>query len=688
VAFFAVNRAWMYSVLDHPDSWMYTGYFLHPELLYPRFPDAYQGTRVLHIIVGWLAHHWLPTTEAVFVHKAFYFYLLFFFLYGILHRLFRNERAALIGAIIGVTQGHLIYAQSYNYVSGTILVLLLANLWAQSRMRDTRCLWFWQMLAGAFYVGVVWTYLLLPLLAASVFALFVYCLPRWTWRELFAGLGWAALGGLVMTVTQGLISLFLGGRFWFFLAQVNKASSFMQEDWFQSVDAWDTAPWMPFYGAMLVLALLAIWRGTGPGYEPSPARPAGRWPALVHPLPFVSIIFVLNFFLFVYCDLTGVWPMLENYFLTSFLLPNALLVLGGWVAWLLRDLEPRRQWWLVFAAIAVVLGVYGWGGFYMPKKYYGWESAKWLLPIALVAGVLGVGGRPRRAFAATLVFLLALVGVNYSLAVSGMFNPSALAHNVAFDNALYDTVRVIEPWDRDGQTWFWANVAKEKRIPQLLNYFFLWRSTLGSEFPGLMGGNMHPHEPISARKFRIRPGMRILLFDPAPDEIALAQSSLKADGVELRPLAKTVTPGGGSIVPMSLELWEAWPLTSSRGRPIDLSQAQTAPGVTGEKVPDGELFTYPAGEVRPLVTIPLPPLGPSPHPAPVYHLLIGGNERALTLIVINAQQRDAARSTVDPGAAIRNAWVLPGPKSNCRRLEISPALPGEPGSFVLQSADY
>jgi hypothetical protein len=197
LVFFAVNRAWMYSVQDFPDAWEYTGYFLHPELLYPRMPEAYQGTRVLHIIVGWLANRWLPTAEAIFAQKAVIFYANWVVLFGLLHRMFRSERAALIGAALGVTNGLMIYLQSWNYVFNTTPVLLTGALWAQARMRDGgRGWWKWAMLAGALYVGGVWTYLPMALAAPMVFALFVYGLPERTWGKLGAGLGWAALGGV------------------------------------------------------------------------------------------------------------------------------------------------------------------------------------------------------------------------------------------------------------------------------------------------------------------------------------------------------------------------------------------------------------------------------------------------------------------------------------------------------------
>ncbi len=684
--FFMVNRTWMYCVLNHPDAGMYTGYFLHPDLLYDRFPDAYFGSRVLHIFWGWLAFRWMPLEAALLLYKGGLFYAGYLFLCGALFKLFRNERAAFLGAALGLTHGLAIFTLSWNYVGSTCLVLLLGNLWALGHMRDTKRLWAWQMAAGAFYVGAICTYLLLPILAPAVFALFAYCLPRWTWRELCKGVGWAAVGGAAVVFVQGLMSLMLGGPFLFFLDQVNKAQSFAGEDWFIPFEYWwRTAVWLPYFGLVLVLGLLAFWRGGRFAVVENEERVMRRGAWLAGPLPFVSAAFWVSFILFLVFDAGGIWPMLQNNFLSCFLLPLAFLVMGGWLAWLMQELSPGRQWLVVVVGLLAILVVYTQGGTDWLKNWGQTPALVFLIPIFLAALA---AGRPRPAWLAALVFAGSLAGLDLYLATPQHLSDKLLNRYVAQNRALYSAAQWIEPWDRAGQVWFWDNPDRpDGSFHRMINYMYLWgKSTYSEHFPGEVGGVVHSHETFDARKVKLAPGMRVVLFDPTADELAAAQAAVGADSLQLRPLAKMTTPAGGAIPEFNVQLWQVAPLGTPRGVAVDLAGAKLADSVRAGPAAEGKLYHYPAGLTGAAVGYPLP--ASTVADSRLCHVLIGGNAHTLIMRLTDGKHRILAETVVDAGQAIRDWWLNVPPGSQPTFLEIAPRESGWDASFTVKSVEF
>jgi len=694
LVFFAVNRAWMYSTQSYPDAWMYTGYFLHPELLYPRMPDDYQGTRVLHIALGWLANRWLPVTEAIFVYKATLFYAGYLFLFGALRAMFRNERAALIGAALGLTSGLAIYNLSFNYVVSTCLVLQLGAVWAEARMRDGgRGWWRWAMLAGAFYVGAAWTYLAIALTAPLIFGLFVQGLPERSLKKLWAGLGWAALGGVLSMVAQGLISVGLGGDFWYFLPQLVKAQGYLLQDWIIPIESWwRGAYWLPYFGLVLTLACLGIWKG---GTQPEPAGPAAvteRWRAtLSAPLPVASLIYILGLGWFCAIQASGKQVMLQNCERASFLFPFAFLVVGGWVAWLLVGMKEWRQWVVVVTTIGGILLIYGWLGHYWPAKWV----VPWvllLIPLALAAGLVGIRARPKVALTAALVFVSSLAGLNAYLAERRFLTPDNLARNVAYDEALYGTVRAIDAWDREGRLWIWDGVDRPKGAAQReVSFFYLWnRSLLGERFPGLVGGSVHPKTPFSARKFTLRPGMWVLLFDASREEMADAQAALTERGMRLSSLAQMNTPAQGAFPALRAELWAAVPTGETRGVKLELAGATIAEGVTRETQGAVTAFAYPAGLSEPAWELELPEAMrvKQGEKAGLLKVRIGENARALRLVLTDEKGSKLEEAVVDPGTAVRDWWLELPPGADYRRLEVRPQKADAGGGFTIESVEY
>ncbi|MGA2053123.1 MAG: hypothetical protein ABSH19_07420 [Opitutales bacterium] len=683
LAFFAVNRTWMYSTIDNADAWKCTGYFVHPEMLYARFAGAYQGSRVLHNGLGWLAYRWLPVAWAIFAQKAALFAAGFWFLFGALHRLFRNERAALAGAALGLTNGLAIYNLSWNYVFGTCLVLMLGAVWALTRMRDARRLWGWQMLAGTLFTGAVCTYLAQAAVAPLVFALFVFCLPRWTWAELAKGLGWAAAGAAGAVILQGIISHGFGGPWWFFLAQVHAIGRYTTGTWDLPIAVWwRDARWLPFYLLVLVLAAGAVWKGGRVAYRSSADRPVGVWASLAGPLPLVSWVFIAGLAGFAVCDALGQWQFLQNEGQASLLLTFPLLVVGGWLAWLMEGMEERKQWAVVAAGLGTILVVYG-----LPEKPSGY-LALGLIPVLVAAAGVGAEAKAGRALVCTLGFVVSLAGRTIDLCNKEQTDPRRLAANVAENEAVFAAVKRLDEWQEAGQAWFWFNLGRSDGwfASRLADFYLYGSSVAGEKFPAASNWVGGSDTNYSQRPFFLRPGMRVVLFSPTAEEILKAEMMLASHGLRLKQLAQTEVSAGARLAPMTLELWEVVPIQRGLAVEMDLSQAVTAAGVT--RAAGGE-FIYPAGEKEPLWQLNLPEgLAPGMGKPPgLLHARIGGNARRLRLILADSDGKTLKETLVDPGTEVLDAWVALLPGADARTLLVRPAEAGVGGSFVVDGVE-
>ena len=692
LVFFAANATWMYSTNANVDAWKAAGYFVHPQLLYAQVPGAYQGSRVIHGALGWLAHHWLPVAAAIFVQKAATFYAGYLFLFGALRAWFRNERAALIGAALGLTNGVVIYNLSWDNVFGTCVVLVLGTLWAQARMREAQRLWAWQMLAGAFFVGAVCTYLAQAVVAPMVFGFFVYGLPRWRWRELAAGLGWAALGGVLVLGLQAAISAGSGGPWLFFAQQIAAAGSYSSGQWgVPMVVWWQGAVWLPFYLLVLLLALFGVWRGGRLAYAGSGERPTGVWASLAAPLPFVCMMYIAVFAEFCFFGASGLWPLLQNEAECSLMLVFPLLVTGGWVAWMLERMPERRQWVVVTAALAGILLVYG-----LPEKLPGyWGLA--LIPLVIAGAVAGVQAGPRRNLAGAVVLVAALAGFNLFLSNAEVANPRRLQAHVEENVDLFGAVAKIDQWAEEGRVWFWINRAgpNGKFASELADFYIYGSSLVGDKFPGLENEIEEAGKPSATRKLNLRAGMRIVLIEPQASELADAQAGLAKRGLQLVPLAQMETAVPGK--PLRLELWEAEPIVPTRGVAVDISRVETPDGVTRVAAPKGKEFIYSAGVKQPVWKLELPeglaPKAGEPldqaqgKPAGVLRMRIGGNARRLRVMLTDEKGRLLGQTIVDPGTTVRDAWLDLKPGVNYRALLVRPAEAGEGGSFVVETVE-
>ena len=66
---------------------------------------------------------------------------------------------------------------------------------------------------------------------------------------------------------------------------------------------------------------------------------------------------------------------------------------------------------------------------------------------------------------------------------------------------------------------------------------------------------------------------------------------------------------------------------------------------------------------------------------------IGGNARRLRLVLTDAKGRELEETVVDPGTAVRDAWLQLKPGMNYGHLLVQRVEFGEDGSFVIEGVE-
>jgi hypothetical protein len=239
--------------------------------------------------------------------------------------------------------------------------------------------------------------------------------------------------------------------------------------------------------------------------------------------------------------------------------------------------------------------------------------------------------------------------------------------------------------------WFWDNPDRiQGGFHRMINYMYLWgKSTYSEHFPGEVGGVVHNHETFDARKVKLAPGMRVVVFDPTDDELASARAALRTEGLQLRPLAKMTTPAGGAIPEISVQLWQVVPTSTPLGIALDLkSPPVIAPSdVVAEASADGGVTYHYQGYITESVAAYLLPAKATAE-SHICHVLIGGDPHALLMRLTDGKHRILAETTVDGGQAIRDWWLTVPPGSQPAFLEIAPREPGWDASFTVKSIEF
>jgi hypothetical protein len=280
------------------------------------------------------------------------------------------------------------------------------------------------------------------------------------------------------------------------------------------------------------------------------------------------------------------------------------------------------------------------------------------------------------------VFALGLAGLNIYLADRQQLNPQMLGDHIAYNRALYAAEDRIFQWDEAGQSWFWyALDSPGGRQDRILSFFHPYgTNTIGERFPSLLAGMEAPHEPLlKHRPYAFRGGMRVITMDAAPEELSQAQANLAKDGWQLKQLDEAESGAGGVLKASNLTLWQVRPIANATA--VDLTQGHVANGATAGKSDGGVTVEFPTKSAGVLWTEDLPKDSAG---TGLWQVQVGGNARALWLVLLDVAGKTVGKTLVDPGTDVREWWVRARAGTMPVSVGIYPEDAGHAGSFVVK----
>jgi hypothetical protein len=551
-ALYLVNDSWAYNHV-FGIAGFFTGYFLYwPDFL-REFPQAYQGSRLLWVIPGWLAHHLFTPYWANLALRAFVIYGTAVPTWLTLRRLGAGVAGATASTLLLISNPYFLQAAGWDYVNGSGIVYITWSLFflaaaAQATRRD-----WWLAAAGAAMIATVWSYLLVGFFA-PVYAWFY--LRQRGWPRPFPALreiGWLLLGGGTLTVALGLINLAVGGRFLFFLLQFQASKPLLNGTGNAYVlpQVWlPDSPWLIvpclslLAGALLALpSVLKRW-----GFD-------GRAQA-------AGVAMFLAFAVMAAVDLSGTWPALHYSFAThaSYLLPFAALPLGLVLDRHLARFSPREQLGILFLAALVLLAMYftPW----VPALRHGRLMNRGPFVCAALAAALLAAAAFRPTAFGLLILLLGLGWLNVGTAAQASW--PILASPDARDRHLliFDVLPKLAALNPDGKLMLWYNRPTGDQDGLLADFvefsggFGPRKNRVINTFPSLIRITHYGITVENDMQNQLQPGTRaVLLGDPSP--LPLVRATLAKKNLVLRILHQESVRHGTASIPLTVLVIES-----------------------------------------------------------------------------------------------------------------------------------
>jgi hypothetical protein len=553
-----VNDSWVFgnpfsgTIDDH----IYTGYFFNLRQYLNAFPSAYFGTRLPWILVGSAVHALTAPEPASYILRLVLWYAAAFSLFSIIRLLFADNFAALIGTLLMVTHTGFLSAIGWDYVDGPGIVLILvgtALLTAAARSRHWRAA---LIGAGAAQASMVTNHLFLALVVPVQLVWYLVIDRRLSRHSIAAGLACLSLGALGMIGTLGGVNRALSGSFFYLSPQLAAGAAFVQtpassalhdRSWLRRATvlvfpraAAAAGPWAPRDSSWvrratwLVLPGVAAAGGVIVGAEIMAARIRRENPSQRDVFAAFSILQLLVVAgLFAVLEIVGFWPLYYPYY-ASYLLPFVFIAIAAILARAIVPAPAPRSWTMLAFAAGFMLAPFAPGvARALPACAPGCDLAgavgamAAVAAIALVtAGVIGSG-----PIIASAVAALAILNIAVADRHVFSFPPDLKRRAAAL--AVFDSIRAIQPYDRDGALRFWYNWRDPLGgIFTAISSTYLWHWTLVSnEFPEL-------NDPVGGAKVVIDPDERIVILSAQDGWRALAERTVAPLGLRLIPLGQ------------------------------------------------------------------------------------------------------------------------------------------------------
>jgi hypothetical protein len=587
-----VNDSWVFgnplavTIDDH----IYTGYFFNLQQYINVFPGAYFGTRLPWILLGYVVHALAPPELAHYMLRLALCYGAAFSLFAIIRLLFADNFAALIGTFLMITHTGFLSAIGWDYVDGPGIVLILAGTalltWA-TRSRHWRLA---LLCAGAAQAGMVSTHLILAMLVPVQLAWYLAVDRRSSRNSIPASLLFLSLGALGMMGALGGVSRTLSGPFFFLAPQVSTAVAVGHNpaEWRPPDNSWIRhATWL-VYPAVASMAGLIV------GIEMILARIRGRSMSAQDIYTAFSILQLLIVAgLFVVLEMAGFWLLYYAYY-ASYLFPFVYIAIAAILARALTSVPAPRAWAVLAGVGACLLASFVPG---VARLLAAWAPGSDLFgavgAVAVAAAIFLASSSVTGSvpIIASAVLALAILNISVADARSLSFPPDARRHAAAL--AVFDAIRAVQPYDRDGALRFWYNwKAPLGGVFTAISSAYLWRwSLVSNEFPGL---GIYPGDGVRSV---VTPGERIVILTAQGGWRALADKTLRPFGLRIAPVGRTTIQRGAvvfDLVFVKLQPVDEAPAVDIS--PLDMSPIGAAtlkagsPGVTVET--NAELWSW------------------------------------------------------------------------------------------------
>jgi hypothetical protein len=521
-----VNNSWVFgdplaiSIDDH----FYTGYFFNMRQYLVVFPAVYYGTRLPWILFGYAVHALAAPELAHYVLRLALCYAAALSLFSIIRMLFADNFAALIATLLMVAHTGFLAAIGWDYVNGPGIVLILAGTaLLTSATRSRR--WRWALVcAGAAQAAMVSNNLFLAVLVPVQLAWYVVIDSRSQRNPIPASLVFISLGALGMLGVLGGINFALSGPFLFLVPQATGGVAVAQDPgvWGPRDSSWIRYATELVFPAMVSIAGLIV--GAAMMFAQARRRRLSQQDVYAA-ISIVQLLIVVG--LFIMLDkVAGLWLLYYPHY-ASYLFPFAYIALGAILARAMGSLPAPWPWTILAAAAACLLACFTPGiARALPACAPGCDLIGEVGAMAVVATIFlasaGLTGSVPIIMAAIAAFAVLNVSVAYRNVFS--FPPDLMRHAAAL--TVFDAIRAIQPYDRDGALRFWYNSRDPLGgIFTAISSTHLWGLTLVSdEFPKLTG-------PQNSANIAAELGERIVILSARSDWQALADGTLAPLGL-------------------------------------------------------------------------------------------------------------------------------------------------------------
>lgn len=540
LALLAINNSWVFGRIGYTDPWIYSGYHLHPEVLFRNLPDVYYGTRMPWIALGWAVHRlWAPEV-AQYVLRLALFYVATFSLFWTIDLIFRNKAAAFAAACLLGANSWFLWAIGWDYVDGPSIACLLlsfagiAGTALGSRWRAAAILW---GVATALTLNVFIMLVVFLPLEILAFVLLSRNGPR---RVSLSAAGLFGLGFLAANIAMALMSVGLGGRILFFLPQIAAAwqVSENRELWYAPWGEWlGSASWLilPAIALTAGVVVTAIYRRrifAGP--EELRSGSGSAFPAQVFAATLICAVAALGFAVMEAAH----YYVLEIWYRANSLWPVVFIALGACIAAASADWPPASRFFLAVATPVVCLAPWTLGAMGIRLPLPIGEPASGLSPGAamvvhpgpilfsgaIVEALWIAGGAGLLAAAVWIGRPLALVAAIAYLAFLNVatISPYSQIRIPVFADyrsralAVFDISRVVDDFASGPIDQFWFDTADDE------SYLFTSAAAMY----------------LQGKALPIVPGRRIVLLSTVGDPVEKVKGALAEQHLAVTPLTR------------------------------------------------------------------------------------------------------------------------------------------------------